>query len=183
MLALFGGTQMKQRGMIAAVLAVTLLAGAAASVTAQPPAGEPGQRMGRGPGGGGMGGPGRLGFPGLRQLDLTEAQREQVRNIHQSHREEGRQIAERTRAAQRELNLASEGTVVNESDIRTKANALAAAIADGTIHRAKVNAEIYNVLTAEQQQKLRELRTQMQERMKNRAQQRQQRRGQQQPQQ
>lgn len=169
---------MKQRGFIAAVVAAFLLAGAAVTVTAQPP--QPGPqapRIGRGPGGPGpMGGRGGFGLPGLRQLDLTDAQKEQIRNIHQSHRDEAQQIAERTRTAQRELNLASEGTVVNESDIRAKANVLAAAIADQTIHRAKVNAEIFNVLTSEQQEKLKAFRTEMQERMKNRAEQRRERR-------
>jgi protein CpxP len=123
-----------------------------------------------------MRGPGGLGLPGLRQLDLSDAQREQIRTIHESHREEGRQIAERTRTAQHELNLASQGTAVDEAAIRARANDLAAAIADGTIHRAKVNAEIFNVLTAEQQQKLETLRAEMQERMKNRATERGQRR-------
>jgi protein CpxP len=116
-----------------------------------------------------MRGPGGFGLPGLRQLDLSDAQKEQIRAIQESHRDEGRLIAERTRTAQRDLNLAAEGTVVDESNIRAKANALAAVIADGTIHRAKVNAEIFNVLTSEQQQKLEAFRAEMQERMKNRA--------------
>ena len=168
---------MKQRGFIAAILAATLLAGAAVSVTAQPQPSQQGPKMGRGAGGpGAMGGRGGFGLPGLRQLDLSDAQKEQIRNIAESHREESRQIAERTRTARRALNQASEGTVVNETDIRAKASDLATAIADGTIHRAKVNAEILNVLTAEQQEKLKALRAQMQERMKNRAAERQQRR-------
>jgi protein CpxP len=165
---------MRQRGFIAAVVATVFLAGAAAGVVAQSQPGPPdqqGPRLGnQRPGGpGAMRGPGGFGLPGLRQLDLSDAQKEQIRNIHESHRDEARQIAERTQAAQRELNVAAEGTVVDEANIRAKANALAAVIADGTIHRAKVNAEIFNVLTSEQQQKLEAFRAQMQERMKNRA--------------
>jgi Spy/CpxP family protein refolding chaperone len=49
-------------------------------------------------------------------------------------------------------------------------------MADGTIHRAKVNAEIFNVLTSEQQEKLKTLRAEAQERMKNREGQRRERR-------
>jgi periplasmic protein CpxP/Spy len=164
---------MKQRGFIAAVMAAVLLTGAAITVTAQPPSGSPGPRanIGRGPGG-----PGGFGFPGLRQLDLTEAQRDQIRTIHESHRQEGQQIGERMRTAQRELNEAAEGPVVDEANIRTKANAVAAAMADRTIHRAKVNAEIFNVLTSEQQEKLKTLRAEAQERMKNREGQRRERR-------
>jgi protein CpxP len=165
---------MRQRGFIAAVVAAFLLAGAAVAVTAQPQPGPQGPRMGRGPGGPGpMGGRVGFGLPGLGQLDLTDAQKEQIKNIRESHRDEARQIAERTRTAERDLNLASEATVVDEADIRAKANVFAAAIAEGSIHRAKVNAEIFNLLTAEQQEKLTALRAQMQERMKNRAGQRQ----------
>jgi periplasmic protein CpxP/Spy len=162
---------MKQRALVAAAVAAVLLAGAAVGVMAQPQSGSQGPRMGmqRGPGGpGAMGGRGGFGLPGLRQLDLSDAQKEQIRNIQQAHRDEARQLAQRTQAAQRELNLAAEGTGVDEANIRDKANALAAVVADRTIHRAKVNAEIFNVLTSEQQEKLREFRAQMQERMKNR---------------
>lgn len=173
---------MKQRGFIAALVAAVLLAGAAVAVTAQPQAGVPGPRVGRGPGGPGpMGGRAGFGLAGLGQLDLTDAQKEQIRNIRESHRDEARQIAERTRAAERDLNLASEATVVDEADIRARANVLAAAIADGTIHRAKVNLEIFNILTSEQQEKLEAFRAQMQERMKNRASQPRERRRQPQP--
>jgi protein CpxP len=165
---------MKQRGFIAAALAAVLLAGAAITVMAQPQGGPQGPRAGMGRGG--PGGPRDFGFPGLRQLDLSEAQREQVKNIHQSHRQEAEQIGERMRTAQRELNDATEGLVVDEANIRAKSTALAAVIADGSIHRAKVNGEIFNVLTSEQQEKLKTLRAEAQERMKNRAEQRRERR-------
>lgn len=160
---------MKQRGFVAAVVASVLLAGAAVSVTAQPQGGPQGPPVGmrRGPGGPGpMGGPG---LPGLQRLDLSDAQKEQIKNIHQSHRDEARAIGERLRVAQRELDRAAEGLAVDEAEIRAKANALAAAIADGAVHRAKVNAEIFALLTSEQQEELKTFRAEMQERMKNRA--------------
>jgi Spy/CpxP family protein refolding chaperone len=75
-----------------------------------------------------------------------------------------RQIAERTREAQRGLDAAAQGTAVDEADVRAKSTALASALADGAIFRAKVNAEIVGVLTPEQQQKLTELRTQREQR-------------------
>jgi len=170
---------MKQRGIIATVVAALLLAGAAVSVMAQPQTGPqgPGVGMRRGPGGpGARGGPARFGLPGLGQLDLTDAQKEQIKNIHDSHRDEAWQIAQRTEAAQRDLNLTADAPVVDEAGIRAKADVLAAAIAEGTIHRAKVNAEIFNVLTSEQQEKLKAFRAQRQERMKNRATERRERR-------
>lgn len=162
---------MKQRGFIAAIAAALLITGAAVSVAygQQRPQRDQATEGRRGPGGpggrmGGPGGPGGFGFPGLRELDLTDAQKEQVRTIQQSHRDEVQQIAERTRTAQRAIDQAANGTSIDEAAIRTQSQALAAAIADGAILRAKVKAEIFNVLTAEQQQKLNELRAQMQER-------------------
>ena len=164
---------MKQRGFIAAIAAAALITGAAVTVASGHQGPQQGQTEGRrgpgGPGGrmGGPGGPGGFGLPGLRELDLTDAQKEQIKTIQQSHRAEVQQIGERTRTAQRAIDEAAGGASVNEAAIRSQSTALAAAIADGAILRAKVNAEIFNVLTAKQQQKLNEFRAQRQERMKN----------------
>lgn len=164
---------MKQRGFIAAIAAAALITGAAVSVASGHQAPQQGQTEGRrgpgGPGGrmGGPGGPGGGGLPGLRELDLTDAQKEQIRTIQQSHRDEMQQIGERTRTAQRAIDEAANGATVNEAAIRSQSTALAAAIADSAILRAKVNAEIFNVLTAEQRQKLNEVRAKMQERQKS----------------
>jgi protein CpxP len=139
-----------------------LLSGVAVGVVAQPqagPQGAPHARIGRGPGG-----PGGVGLPGLRELDLSDAQKEQIKTITQSHRDEIQKIAERTREANRAIDQASNVETVDEAAIRAQSTALATAIADGAILRARVNAEIFNVLTAEQQQKLKDLRAQRQER-------------------
>ena len=154
---------MKQRGFVAAVFAAVLVTGITVSVVAQPPGGPGGPQHGMRRGGP-MGGPRGIGLPGLRQLELSDTQREQIRTISQSHRDEMRQIAERTREAQRALDAATDGSAVNEADIRARSTALAAALGDGAILRAKINAEIIGVLTAEQQQKLTELRAQREQR-------------------
>ncbi len=153
---------MKQRGLVAAVFAAVLVTGITVAVVAQPQGGPGGPPHGMRRGG--PGGPGGLGLPGLRQLELSDTQKEQIGTITQSHRDEMRQVAERTREAQRALDAATEGSSVNEADIRAKSTALAAALGDGAILRAKINAEILGVLTAEQQQKLTELRTQREQR-------------------
>lgn len=172
---------MTQRAFIAALVAAVLLTGVAVTVVAQPFGGAQGpaagMQRGRGPGGpgpfgGSMGGPGALGFPGLGQADPTDAQKEQIRNIRESHKDEVRQIAERTRTAQQELAEASSGTTVDEAAIRAKSTALAAALADGAILRARVDAEIFNLLTPEQQAKVTEFRAEMQQRMQDRMQKR-----------
>ena len=160
---------MTRRNLTTAFLAAVLATGVAVTTTAHPLGGDQGTGatqggpgMRRGPGG--PGGPGSFGLPGLRQLDLSDAQREQIRTIHESHRDEARQIGERTREAQRALDLATEAGTVDEGDLRAKATALGAAISEGAILRARVNAEILNVLTAEQREKLNEFRARMQER-------------------
>lgn len=155
-------------GLLAALLATA----AAAGLTAHPLAGEQGPggpgigRTQRGPGGPMRGPGGRGGFdlPGLSQLELTDAQKEQIRATRESHRDEMRQVGERTREAQRTLDLATHTGTVDENDIRAKSTALAAAIADGAILRARVNAEILNMLTAEQKQQLEAIRAKMRER-------------------
>jgi Spy/CpxP family protein refolding chaperone len=159
---------MKQRGLVAAVFAAVLVTGITVAVVAQPQVGPDGPRQGmrRGGPGGPMGGPGGVGLPGLRQLELSDAQKEQIKTITQSHRDEMRQVAQRTREAQRGMDAAAEGTSVDESSIRASSTALAAALADGAILRAKINAEIFGILTPDQQQKLAELRTQREQRMK-----------------
>jgi protein CpxP len=152
---------MKHRGFLAAIVAAVVMTGVAASVAAHQ------EQQQRSQAAEGRRGPGGFGLPGLRELDLTDAQKEQVRTIQQSHRNDMQQIAERQRTAERAIAQAANGSTVDESTIRAQSQALAAAIADGAILRAKVNAEIFNVLTAEQQQKLNEFRAQRQERMKN----------------
>jgi Spy/CpxP family protein refolding chaperone len=152
---------MNRRSLAAAMIGAMVLTGAAVTITAQPPQGGPGTgRAGRMA----PGGPGGFGLHGLRELDLSDTQKEQITTITQSHRDEIRQAGERVREAQRALDTSTESGTVNEADIRSKSTALAAALAEGAIVRAKVNAEILGVLTAEQQQKLREFQTQRQER-------------------
>jgi Spy/CpxP family protein refolding chaperone len=81
---------MKHRTFIAAIVAAIFMTGIAVAVMAQPQGGAVVQ-------GRPFGGPGGLGLPGLHALDLNDAQKEQIKTITQSHREEMRQIAERMR--------------------------------------------------------------------------------------
>ena len=122
----------------------------------------------RGPGGpGGPDGPGRFGrfgFGGplamLRQLDLTDDQRAQVRQVMDSHRDEMRAVGERVMAAHRAQNDAVTAAQFDEQAVRTRAAELAAAEADAAVLRAKMHSEVFAVLTPEQQAKAAELRAQ-----------------------
>jgi len=69
---------------------VALIAGGVLYAQAQ----GPGGRGGRGPGGFGTGGPPSMGLP-LRELNLTEAQQEQVRQLMTQYREQVRALNDR----------------------------------------------------------------------------------------
>ena len=169
------------------LLRVTLAAGVLAVSTVAltpmfaqdvpPEGGPPLRRMGPGgPGGRGFGpGPGgpfgmlgELGH-GLRQLELTDAQREQLRAVMQSHQAEFTEIGNRLRAAHEGLDAVVSADSVDESAIRARSADVAAIQADAAVLRAKVHQEVFSLLTAEQQAKAKELRTQAQTRMKERA--------------
>lgn len=145
---------MLKRVLIAAGLAAALAGGTAVAV-AQPPQEGPGMPgAGRGPRVGMRGGfgPGRV-LP-LRGVDLTDAQREQLRSIMASHKAEFDQVRTTLREAHAALAAASSGQTVDEAAIRATTTALAAAMADEAILRARVRAEAFGMLTAEQQQTL-----------------------------
>ena len=105
---------------------------------APPQGGPPMHRMGPGgPGfGRGPGGPlGDLGVP-LRQLELTDSQREQVRGVMQSHQVEFRELRDRMRTAHQALDAAIAADSIDESAIRGKSAELAAVQADAAVLRA-----------------------------------------------
>ena len=152
---------------LAAGLAVLTLATAAPMLMAQDQPRGPGPGM-RGPGGPGMRGPGGpMGLgPGFRELDLSDDQRTQLRAIADSRRDEFRAAGDKVRAARDGMRALIEADTINESAIRAKSAEIAAAEADVTILNAKVRQESLQVLTAEQQQKLKELRSARQGQMK-----------------
>ena len=161
---------------LAAGIAAITLAGAAPLLMAQdaPQQGQQHQQRGRGPGGPGgpgfggpMRGPGGPGFD-FRGLDLTDDQRAQLRKIRESHQDEFRAVGEKMRAAREGMRALLEADSINESAIRAKSAEVAAAEADAAILNAKVRAESMQILTAEQQAKLKELRTSRQGHMRQR---------------
>jgi Spy/CpxP family protein refolding chaperone len=107
----------------------------------------------------GPGGP--MGFgTGFRELDLTDDQKAQLKSIAESHRDEFRAAGEKARTAHEGMRELVEADSINESAIRAKSVEIAAAEAEIMILNAKVRQESTQVLTSEQQQKLKELRAQ-----------------------
>lgn len=149
---------MTKRILIAAGL-VAALAGGSVIAIAQSPQATPGVQAGAAEGGG----PGRglrRGGPGgdleLRGVDLTDAQRQQVRSIIESHKDETQEVRTKLREAHRAFAEAVRAETVNEADIRARSTAVATAMADEAILHAKVRAEVHGILTTEQLQQLKD---------------------------
>ena len=135
----------------------------AETAVAQPPGGRGGRagRMGRqgGPGGGPAG---HLMY--LRAVDLTEAQREQVRTIHEQSGEATRAVHERVRMARRALQDAVTADVVNEGAIHAVASELGLAEGDAAVQQAYLHAQVWQLFTPEQQEQARAAEAEMERR-------------------
>jgi len=128
-------------------------------------------RRGRGDGGPGRpGGPGgRMGGPmggafAFREVmrDLTDAQREQVRVIHERHADRIRPLAERAHGAREAVNNAV--LAGNQGNLQALSIEVGNAETELTFAQAQVQSEIFNVLTAEQKQTIAERRKEMEAR-------------------
>jgi Spy/CpxP family protein refolding chaperone len=169
---------MSKRFLLAAGLVAAMAAGTAVSFAQGPR-----------PGGPGIAGPGRVGPRGvaradlgLRGVQLSDAQRDQVRSIMQSHRTEFDNTRKALAEARRAFAEATRAATYDEATIRARSTAVATAMAEDAILRAKVRAEVHGLLTAEQQQQLKEREAAMQKRAQERQQRLQQRRQQRPPQ-
>jgi periplasmic protein CpxP/Spy len=155
------------QGTVAGVLIAGMLAGGVA--------------FAQGPRGGGPGGPGRggrIGAPGmaLRQLNLTEAQEEQIRSIRERERADAQAAQEALRKAHDAQRDAIETVPVNEGLVRQTTQALADAQSDLALQQARVFNEVWAVLTPAQQAQAKKLRAERDARQADRQQNRQERR-------
>ena len=129
-------------GVAGMLLAAILLVGAVAEVAAQDGRGRPGFARG---GGGGLGlfGPGGAGLDGA---NLTEAQKDQVKAIVESHRDEMRGLLDRQAQARRALAVSAESGRVDDA----AANDVGAASAALALAEARMRVEVFQLLTPEQ---------------------------------
>jgi periplasmic protein CpxP/Spy len=145
----------------AAVAVVALLAGGL--VYAQGPrGGRPGGPGGRGP---------LAGLP-LRELQLTDAQQEQVRQIRSRHATQIRDAMTKLETARRAQQKAVETVPADEAQITSLTQDMVQAEVDVAIHASRLNSEIWSVLTADQQSQLKKLRADRQARFEQRRQER-----------
>jgi periplasmic protein CpxP/Spy len=153
-------------GIGAAALAVIIAGAGYQNLSAQGPG--PGGIGGRGAGMGRRGGPGgpdgprggMLGPMQLQRLDLTTDQRDRVRQILDTHKDEQRALGDRAFKAHEALQDAITGTF-DESAIRARSADVAAVEADMAVAQARVYGEVLQILTPEQQSKLKQLQADM----------------------
>ena len=120
----------------------------------------------------------RMGMEGLplRGLDLTDAQREQVRGIMSARQADFKAIGDRLKTAHEARRQAVTRVPVDENEIRARVSEASAVEADFAILRARIHEQVYQVLTPEQQAKARTLQAERQKRRSERAEQFKQRR-------
>ncbi len=158
--------------------AVVAAAGLAVGAHAQNTNGGPGPFNGRGgpggpPPGGRFGGPGGRGGPGgplgplgpmLQRLNLTDAQKDQVKTTVESHREEMKSVGDRARTAHEALDKAANADTFDEATIRSHSAEVSAIEADMIVLQARVRSEVFQILTPEQQAQARQFQSQRPER-------------------
>ena len=156
-------------GISAVAVTVGLAAGVYVSAQNTDGAGGPSTERRGGPGGfRGPGGPmGALGTV-LAHLDLTDAQKDQLKGIMDSHRDELTGLGDRAMKARQTLQTAVVADAVDEGLIRTRAADLATIESDLAVAHARIHADVFRILTPEQQAQAREAQAQMQQRMSQR---------------
>ena len=154
----------KRAGFIVAVAIVVAAAGMSSFAQAPQP-GPAGPGLGRrgGPGGpmrGGPGGPAAAIDLPLGQLNLTAQQRDQVKSVLDSHQDDIKALADREMTARAALQQAITSDTVDDNTIRQKAADVGAVEADMAVMRAHVRAEVWQLLTPDQQDHLKALEVQ-----------------------
>jgi protein CpxP len=102
----------------------------------------------------GMRGGGHMAGAGFRNLDLTDAQKTQMKQIRENHSASLRPLMEQVRAKRQEIRQASAGGTFNETLVTQKLNEMAPLEAKLMGERSRLHQEMLAVLTADQKAKL-----------------------------
>ena len=120
---------------------------------------------------GGRGGHRGMGM-GFRGIELTDAQKEQMKAISQASREGSKSLRDQMQANRRQMEQAT-ANGFNEAQVQAIAQQQGALHAQMIVERERVKSQMFAILTAEQKAKLAEMKEQrkqkMQERMQKRA--------------
>ena len=98
------------------------------------------------------------------QIGLTDAQRDQIKTIAESHKDEWKALADRGRTAHMALDAAISADTIDEALIRQKSAETAAVDADMAVARAHARAEVFQLLTADQKAQLKTMQAEMKQR-------------------
>ena len=152
----------KKFSVVAAIAGALLLTSAAGVFSQNPPQRPDGPPGPRGPFGHGPHGPrGPGGFGPLAGLNLTDAQKEQIKQIHEGFAEQTKALRDQMRTLHESQNDPTSN--FNEAVVRSAAEARAKIQVEMEVAHARMMSQVANVLTAEQ-------RAQMAERQKHRRQ-------------
>ncbi len=123
----------------------------------------------------GHGHPGAMGMMGGddarfmdKALDLTDAQKAQVKALHEAQRATMQPIHQQLEAAHKAIEAASSNGNFNEAAIRAIISQNQEAFTQAIVAEAKMKSDFYKILTPEQQAKLKTLHQDMQQHMKER---------------
>ena len=97
-------------------------------------------------------------------VNLTQAQRDQMRALRETQRKDQQALREKTRAARQQLQQAMRADVPDEAAVRAAAAAVGALQADQAALQARSRAQLMKVLTPEQQAQLKQARARTTER-------------------
>lgn len=154
----------KKSAIVGGIGAIVLAATAVVVLPQNPPPrpdGPPGPPRGgfghRGPGG--PGGPGEFGP--LAGLNLTDAQKEQVKKIHESFDESTKALREQMRTLHDNDTADPLSGNFDEATFRSEAEARAKIQVEMEVQHAKMMSQVVNILTAEQKAQLAERHEQM----------------------
>jgi Spy/CpxP family protein refolding chaperone len=111
----------------------------------------------------GMGGGHMMHF-WAKQLDLTDAQKAQMRDIMEKERPTMKPLMQQARQTRQQLRHYEQGTY-DEAKVRALAAQQAQTMAELTVQKTRIHSEMYQLLTPDQQAKLKEFEAKHQARM------------------
>jgi len=95
--------------------------------------------------------------PLLARLNLSDAQKDQIKSIMQSHADEFKALGARAGTAHQALDAAEAADTLDDSTIRQKSADVAAVDADMAVARAHLRAEVFQILTSDQKTQAKQL--------------------------
>ena len=99
-----------------------------------------------------------MGPGALRQLNLTQVQRDELRALREQQQKDGQALRERMRTARAKMREAMRADIPDEAAVKAAASALAAVQADRFAAQARNRAQTMKLLTPEQQAQLKDIR-------------------------